>query len=176
MLGSGRIETFRKNRNADWRKTSGLLYKGEIASLSLIRGSSVGWIKIRQADWRKKWDSGLKYEAAFAKWCFWAIYMDPPLFLSLFLFLSLWDYVCKYAQIMMNIISLHQHIGFAHDGEDVTGYQGLLCPSNKPSCDRLPTLVHLVKAGCRRVFLVQNRPHLDNFQHLVNVFTLSPGS
>ncbi len=26
----------------------------------------------------------------------------------------------------------------AHEGWDVTGYQGVFCTSNKPSCDRLP--------------------------------------
>ena len=39
----------------------------------------------------------------------------------------------------------------AHDGWDVTGYQGLFCPLNKPSCDRLSGCVQLVKAvvgGC----------------------------
>ena len=44
----------------------------------------------------------------------------------------------------------------AHEGWDVTGYQGLFCPSNKPSCDRLPGGVQLVKTGGRRVFVVKS--------------------
>ena len=44
---------------------------------------------------------------------------------------------------------------FAHDGWNVTGYQGLSCPLNKPSCDRLPGCVQVVKAGGRRVFVVE---------------------
>ena len=41
-----------------------------------------------------------------------------------------------------------------------TGYQGLFCPSNKPSCDQLPGSIQLVKASGRRVFVVKNRSHL----------------
>ena len=44
----------------------------------------------------------------------------------------------------------------AHDGRDVTGYQDPFCPLNKPSCDRLPGCVQVVKAGGRRVFVVEN--------------------
>ena len=44
----------------------------------------------------------------------------------------------------------------AHGGWDVTGYQGLFCPSNKPSCDRLPGGVQLVKTGGRGVFVVKS--------------------
>ena len=43
----------------------------------------------------------------------------------------------------------------AHDGWNVTDYQGLFCPLNKPSCDRSPGSVQLVKAGGRRVFVVE---------------------
>ncbi len=39
---------------------------------------------------------------------------------------------------------------------DATGYQGLFCPSNKPSRDRLPGSVQLVKTGGRRVFIVKS--------------------
>ena len=46
----------------------------------------------------------------------------------------------------------------AHDGWNVTGYQGLFCPLNKPSCGRLPECVQMVKAGGRRVFVVENGP------------------
>lgn len=44
----------------------------------------------------------------------------------------------------------------AHDGWNVTGYQGLFYPSNKPSCARLPGGVQLVETGGRRVFIVKS--------------------
>ena len=44
----------------------------------------------------------------------------------------------------------------AHDGWDVTGYQSLFCPLNKPSCDRGLGCVQLVEAGGRAVFVVKS--------------------
>ncbi len=34
---------------------------------------------------------------------------------------------------------------FVHDGWNITAYQGLFCPPNKPACDRLLGSVQLVK-------------------------------
>ncbi len=42
------------------------------------------------------------------------------------------------------------------DDWSFTGYQGLFCPANKSSCDRLPGGLQLVKNGGQRMFLVQS--------------------
>lgn len=43
----------------------------------------------------------------------------------------------------------------AYKGWDITSYSGLFCPSNKPSYDRLPVDMQLVKTSGWKMFVVK---------------------
>lgn len=70
--------------------------------------------------------------------------------------------------------SLSSSYCIAHDGLNVTGYQALFCPWNKPSWIRWLGRVQLVKAGDRGAFVVKSghfyRKNWGDFEYLVTVF------